>query len=122
MENMIDTDVDTLQRCTDLKKADQSQQQEQSGNALKFDPWRLLMCKDQNRNGPFRGTAINITKLGLACSSFPQIVRSTKNVMRAQLRILFYFSLAFECLPAVEEFAALRVPASDPGVGGPGCG
>ena len=24
MENMIDTDVDTLQRCTDLKKADQS--------------------------------------------------------------------------------------------------
>ena len=47
------------------------------------------MCKDQNRNGPFRGTAINITKLAQACSFFLQIVRSTKNVMRAQLRIFF---------------------------------
>ena len=79
-------------------------------------------------------SCVNIlTKLAQACSSFSQIVRSSKNVVRARSRIFFISvlrlnvylrtrSLAFECLPAVEEFAALRVPASDPGVGGPGCG
>ena len=59
------------------------------------------MCKDQNRNDPFKRTAF----------------KSTTSVSPA-----YMFCLVFKCLPADVGLVAWHVLASDQGAGGPDCG
>ena len=59
------------------------------------------MCKDQNRNDPFKRTAF----------------KSTTSVSPA-----YMFCLVFKCLPADVGLVAWHALASDQGAGGPGCG